>query len=107
MRQLARKSIAYALEHGINFIDTANIYNKGRSEEIVGQALKELRKRERIVLATKVHVQMDSADPNSSNNHRRHIIEQCHASLKRLQTDYIADALGTSFRHLQRTSQAF
>lgn len=81
--------IAAALDHGINFIDTANIYNKGRSEEIVGQALNELGKRERVVLATKVHVQMDSSDPNSSNNHRRHIIQQCHASLKRLQTDYL------------------
>ena len=84
-----KRIVAEALEQGINFMDTANIYNKGRSEEIVGQALKETGKRARVVLATKVHVQMDATDPNSSNNHRRHIIEQCQASLQRLQTDYL------------------
>ncbi|MEL6321288.1 MAG: aldo/keto reductase [Cyanobacteria bacterium J06626_14] len=85
----SKQIVAEALEQGINFIDTANIYNKGHSEEILGQALKEIGQRRRVVLATKVHVQMDVTDPNSSNNHRRHIIEQCHASLKRLQTDYL------------------
>ena len=85
----SKQIVATALEQGINFVDTANIYNKGRSEEIVGRALKEIGKRASVILATKVHVQMDDTDPNSSNNHRRHIIEQCHASLQRLQTDYL------------------
>ena len=78
-----------ALDAGINFLDTANVYNRGRSEEAVGQALKRNGKRDRIVLATKVHARMDDEDPNAQGNHRRHIIEQCHASLRRLQTDWI------------------
>ncbi|NOK62945.1 MAG: hypothetical protein GFH27_549293n342 [Chloroflexi bacterium AL-W] len=78
-----------AIEQGINTIDTANIYGRGCSEEIVGEALHRTGKRTRMVLATKVHVSMDDSDPNAANNHRRHIIEQCHASLQRLQTDYI------------------
>ncbi|MEM8531359.1 MAG: aldo/keto reductase [Chloroflexota bacterium] len=78
-----------AIERGINAIDTANIYGRGRSEEIVGEALHRNGKRARMVLATKVHVSMDDSDPNAANNHRRHIIEQCHASLQRLQTDHI------------------
>lgn len=78
-----------ALDSGINFVDTANIYNRGVSESILGEALAEHNKRQRVILATKVHVSMDDSDPNASGNHRRHIIEQCHASLKRLNTDVI------------------
>jgi len=78
-----------ALDAGINFLDTANVYSRGRSEEVTGQALKRNGKRNRIVLATKVHGVMADDDPNMQGNSRRHIIEQCDASLKRLQTDYI------------------
>ena len=78
-----------ALDQGINFIDTANVYNHGRSEEVVGEALKRRGARDRVVLATKVHGVMDSEDPNGQGNSRRHIIQQCEASLKRLQTDWI------------------
>jgi aryl-alcohol dehydrogenase-like predicted oxidoreductase len=78
-----------ALDAGINFLDTANVYSRGRSEEITGEALKRNRQRQRIVLATKVHGKMDDVDPNASGNTRRHILEQCDASLRRLQTDYI------------------
>jgi aryl-alcohol dehydrogenase-like predicted oxidoreductase len=78
-----------ALEAGINFIDTANVYSRGQSEEIVGKALKRNGKRARIVLGTKVHGRMDDDDPNAAGSSRRHIIEQCEISLKRLQTDYI------------------
>jgi len=78
-----------AIDAGINFLDTANIYSRGKSEEFIGQALKRNGKRSRIVLATKVHRSMDDTDPNAWNNSRRHIIEQCEASLKRLQTDHI------------------
>ena len=77
-----------AIDRGINFIDTANTYNQGRSEEVVGEALKR-RGRDRVVLATKVHGNMDSEDPNGNGNSRRHIIQQCEASLRRLQTDWI------------------
>ena len=78
-----------AIDAGINFLDTANVYSRGRSEEAVGAALKRNGKRSRIVLATKVHGKMADDDPNAEGNSRRHIIEQCEASLKRLQTDYI------------------
>jgi len=77
-----------AIDRGINFIDTANVYNQGHSEEVVGEALKR-RGRDAIVLATKVHGNMDGEDPNANGNSRRHIIQQCEASLRRLQTDWI------------------
>lgn len=77
------------IDKGVNFFDTANAYNRGKSEEIVGKALKLNGKRDFIVLATKVHGVMDENDPNAKGNSRRHIIQQCEASLKRLQTDYI------------------
>ncbi|MBI4427687.1 MAG: aldo/keto reductase [Ignavibacteriales bacterium] len=83
------KVIDRALDAGINFLDTANIYGRGSSEEVVGKALKRNGKRDRIVLATKVHFRMDDKDPNAYGNSRRHIIEQCEQSLKRLQTDRI------------------
>lgn len=78
-----------ALDAGINFVDTANVYSHGRSEEIVGEALKRNGQRERVVLATKVHGRMSDDDPNAWGNSRRHVIRQCEESLQRLQTDYI------------------
>lgn len=78
-----------AIDAGVNFIDTANVYAGGRSEEVVGEALKRNGKRQYIVLATKVHGRIDPDDPNGRGISRRHIIEQCEASLKRMQTDYI------------------
>jgi aryl-alcohol dehydrogenase-like predicted oxidoreductase len=83
------KMIDHALERGINFIDTANVYSRGVSEEIVGRALARDGKRAHVVLATKVHGRMDDADMLAAGNNRRHIIEQCEASLRRLQTDHI------------------
>lgn len=83
------KIINKAIDDGVNFLDTANVYGRGSSEEIVGKALKQNGKRGQIFLATKVHHKMDDIDVNSSGNSRRHIISQCEASLKRLQTDYI------------------
>jgi aryl-alcohol dehydrogenase-like predicted oxidoreductase len=78
-----------AIDEGINFLDTANIYGRGTSEEITGKALRRNGKRDRIVLATKVHFRMSDDDPNAYGNSRRHIMEQCEASLRRLQTDVI------------------
>ncbi len=78
-----------AIEAGINFVDTANVYSRGESEKVTGEALKRNRKRAGIVLATKVHGKMDDDDPNAQGNTRRHIIAQFEASLTRLQTDYI------------------
>jgi aryl-alcohol dehydrogenase-like predicted oxidoreductase len=85
----AIRIIDRALDAGINSIDSANVYARGRSEEITGEALKRSGKRTRIFLATKVHGAMDDTDPNQQGSSRRHIIEQAEASLKRLQTDYI------------------
>ncbi|MCB9452703.1 MAG: aldo/keto reductase [Anaerolineaceae bacterium] len=81
--------IDHALDTGVNFLDTANVYSRGRSEEVVGKALKRNGQRDRIVLATKVHGRMDDDDILAAGNNRRHIIQQCEASLRRLQTDYI------------------
>lgn len=81
--------IERALDSGINFLDTANVYSRGRSEEVTGEALKRIGRRDRVVLATKVHGAMAEGDPNAKGNSRRHIVEQCEASLRRLQTDYI------------------
>ena len=78
-----------AIDSGINFLDTANVYSRGTSETIVGKALQRNGQRGRIVLATKVHGRMDDDDVNAAGNNRRHIIEQCEESLKRLQTDHI------------------
>jgi aryl-alcohol dehydrogenase-like predicted oxidoreductase len=81
-----------AIDAGLNFLDTANVYNGGKSEEMVGAALKRNGHRHHIVLATKVHGNMhsgDALDPNQSGNSRRQIIEQCEASLRRLGTDWI------------------
>jgi aryl-alcohol dehydrogenase-like predicted oxidoreductase len=77
-----------ALDAGINFLDTANVYSIGRSEEVTGEALKRNGRRNDIFLATKVHGKMGEG-PNDLGNSRRHIIEQCEASLRRLDTDYI------------------
>src|SRR5262245_34900898 len=68
-----------ALDAGVNFVDTANVYSIGRSEETTGEALKRNGKRQRVVLATKVHGKMGE-DVNDLGNTRRHIIEQCEAS---------------------------
>lgn len=81
--------IDHAIASGVNFIDTANVYSRGRSEDFVGQALARNGKRDRVVIATKVHGRMDDADPNAWGNQRRHIVEQCDASLRRLRTDWI------------------
>lgn len=78
-----------ALDEGINFLDTANVYSRGRSEEVTGEALKRNGKRPNTVLATKVHGPMSDDDPNMRGNHRRNIIQACDASLKRLQTEWI------------------
>ena len=77
-----------ALDAGFNFIDTANVYNAGESERIVGKALKENRRRGEIVLATKVHGRTGEG-PNDGGASRFHIIKACEDSLRRLQTDTI------------------
>jgi aryl-alcohol dehydrogenase-like predicted oxidoreductase len=75
-----------ALDAGINFVDTADVYSRGESEEIVGKAL--VGRRENVVLASKFHGTMGD-DPNQAGNSRRWIMREVEASLKRLQTDWI------------------
>jgi 1-deoxyxylulose-5-phosphate synthase len=77
-----------ALDGGFNFIDTANVYNAGESERIVGKALAQNGKRDQIVLATKVYGDMGPG-PNEKGVSRYHIIKACEDSLRRLQTDRI------------------
>src|SRR5580698_11502112 len=76
-----------AVDAGINFVDTADMYSFGESEEIVGKALAQV-KREKIVLATKVHGAM-GRDPNAQGNSRRWIMSACENSLRRLGVDHI------------------
>jgi voltage-dependent potassium channel beta subunit len=83
----ARACIHKAYELGINFFDTANVYMRGTAEEIVGRALKGF-ERDSYVLATKVYFPMGEG-PNDRGLSRKHIIEQCHASLERLGVDYV------------------
>ena len=87
------KIIHRALDAGINFIDTADVYSQGESEEIVGKALAGGR-RDDVIVATKVHGQMgvpfgERGDPNRRGNSRRWIIREVENSLRRLQTDWI------------------
>ena len=84
----SRPLIRQALDLGINFLDTANVYSDGTSEEIVGRALKDFGQRDRIVLATKVHGRMH-AGPNGMGLSRKAIMSEIDHSLRRLGTDYI------------------
>lgn len=84
----SRPFIKRALEFGINFFDTADVYSFGASEEVVGNALKDFARREEVVIATKVFSTM-SKDPNDSGLSRKHIIQSIDASLRRLKTDYV------------------
>ena len=77
-----------AVEAGINFFDTANVYSDGSSEEIVGRALKALTRRDEVVIATKVHARMRPG-PNGAGLSRKAIMQEIDASLLRLGTDYV------------------
>lgn len=83
----AKACIEKAYDLGINFFDTANVYARGEAEKVVGRALKQF-SRESYVLATKVYFPMGDR-PNDRGLSRKHILEQCDASLKRLGVDYI------------------
>ena len=75
-----------ALDAGINFVDTADVYSRGESETIVGKALRD--RRDGVVLATKAHGAMGD-DPNERGNSRRWLVQECEASLRRLGTDHV------------------
>ncbi|MFY9295450.1 MAG: aldo/keto reductase [Caldicoprobacterales bacterium] len=84
----SRKIIKRALELGINFFDTANVYSKGVSEEILGRALKDYANRDEVVIATKVCIQMREG-PNGGGLSRKAIMSEIDHSLRRLGTDYV------------------
>ena len=85
----SHRIIHAAMDSGVNFLDTANVYGRGASEEVVGRALEQDGRRDRVFLATKVHGKMDDSEPNAWGNHRLHIRRQCEESLRRLKTDRI------------------
>jgi aryl-alcohol dehydrogenase (NADP+) len=87
-KQAAREHFRVALEAGINFFDTADVYSAGQSEEITGAHLREMASRDEIIVATKVHGVMGHS-PNKRGLSRKHIIEGCENSLRRLGMDFI------------------
>lgn len=78
-----------ALDRGINSIDTANVYGRGASEQVLGTWLGRSNRRDRIVLSSKVHARMRDDDPNAAGSSRRHLIAECDDSLRRLGTDHL------------------
>ncbi|MBI1801131.1 MAG: aldo/keto reductase, partial [Chloroflexi bacterium] len=82
----SRAMVDAALEHGVNFIDTADIYSNGVSEEYLGRAIQG--KRQQLVIATKVRGKVGTG-PNDQGLSRKHLIDGLEASLRRLQTDFI------------------
>jgi 1-deoxyxylulose-5-phosphate synthase len=86
--ETSRPFIKRALELDINFFETANVYSNGRSEEIVGKALRDFASRDEVVIATKVYFEMGTG-PNDRGLSRKHILSSIDASLKRLGTDHV------------------
>jgi aryl-alcohol dehydrogenase-like predicted oxidoreductase len=83
------EQVKFAVDAGINFIDTANVYSVGKSESLLGQALKTLGlRRDQLIVATKATGSMDDS-PNGRGQSRHHLFNQVDASLKRLQLEYI------------------
>ena len=78
-----------AMDAGINFLDTANVYSRGISEEVTGKALAEGNRRDKVFLATKFYNRMADDDPNAWGGHRFHILREVENSLRRLKTDHI------------------
>ncbi|MGI4788016.1 MAG: aldo/keto reductase [Janthinobacterium lividum] len=81
--------IDQAMDAGVNFLDTADVYSRGKSETIVGKALARDGKRDKVFLATKGFNKMDDTDQNAWGSHRFHLIKACEDSLRRLGTDHI------------------
>jgi aryl-alcohol dehydrogenase-like predicted oxidoreductase len=86
-KEISRKVFDTFIEAGGNFIDTANTYTNGTSEQLLGEFI--AKEREKYVLATKYVLSMNPQDPNASGSHRKNLVQAVHASLKRLKTDYI------------------
>jgi aryl-alcohol dehydrogenase-like predicted oxidoreductase len=87
--EASRPHFRKAFDLGINFFDTADMYSRGKSEEVTGRMLRDLASRHDYVLATKVFFPAEGKGPNRSGLSRKHILEACDASLRRLGTDFI------------------
>jgi aryl-alcohol dehydrogenase (NADP+) len=83
-----RPFVGRALEHGINFFDTADMYSRGASEEVLGRAIRDFARRDEVVIATKAFYPM-GAGPNAGGLSRTHLFDAIDASLRRLGTDYV------------------
>jgi aryl-alcohol dehydrogenase-like predicted oxidoreductase len=83
----ARRMLDLYIDHGGNFVDTANIYTNGSSEKMLGEFLRE--RRQQIVLSTKYTISTHPGDPNGGGNHRKSMVRSVETSLQRLETDYI------------------
>src|SRR5690348_15980010 len=84
----ARPFVQRALEAGINFFDTADMYSLGKSEEVLGRTVRDLSSRDKVVIATEVYYPM-SSDPNDRGLSRKHLLSAMDNSLRRLRTDYV------------------
>jgi aryl-alcohol dehydrogenase-like predicted oxidoreductase len=87
--EASRPFIKEALELGVTFFDTANMYSYGASEEILGRAIRDFARREELVVATKLFFPMRKGDPNSGGLSRKAVMREVDASLRRLGTDYV------------------
>src|SRR5262245_39520150 len=84
----SRPFFARALDRGITFFDTADMYSRGMSEEVLGRAIKECTRRDRVVIATKAFYALEEF-PNAGGLSRKHLMDAIDASLRRLGTDYV------------------
>ena len=85
----SRPFLERAVEHGINFFDTADMYSRGVSEEVLGRALKEFTTRDQVVIATKAFYPVAAAGPNDRGLSRKHLFDAIDGSLRRLGIDYV------------------
>ena len=88
-KEACRAIFTRYLEAGGNFVDTADGYTEGKSEELLGKFMKEMKNRDALVLASKYTFSTRPGDPNGGGNGRKHLREAIEASLRRLQTDYL------------------
>jgi len=86
-QEAATSMVRLALDHGVNLIDTADVYSRGESETLIGEAIRDVR--DRIVLATKARLPMSDVDFNHSGATRKNLLREAEASLRRLRTDHI------------------
>lgn len=86
--EIWRKAVTTAIDEGVNFFDTADAYGNGYSEEELGKTLKDMKKRDQVVLATKFYHNFEKEERHPDTSHG-YILRECEASLKRLKTDYI------------------